>query len=140
MFPPAYIPNDSERLALYRELDNIEEERDLKAFTARLEDRFGKIPPEGKELIRVVRLRRVAKRLGIEKVVLKRGQMALHLVGNEASPYYQSEAFDKLLAFIQRHPRQCGLRDQNGKRSVTIKEVPNVETACLLLEEMSGNA
>ena len=140
MFPPAYIPNDSERLALYRELDNIEEERDLKAFTARLEDRFGEIPPEGKELIRVVRLRRVAKRLGIEKVVLKRGQMALHLVGNEASPYYQSEAFDKLLAFIQRHPRQCGLRDQNGKRSVTIKEVPNVETACLLLEEMSGNA
>ncbi|WP_370860243.1 transcription-repair coupling factor [Parabacteroides faecis] len=136
MFPPTYIPNDSERISLYRELDNMEEEREILAFTERLKDRFGKIPKEGKELIRIVRLRRMAKRLGMEKLVLKKGQMSIFLINNPDSPYYQSEAFDKLLAFIQKHPRECNLRDQNGKRSIVIKNVRTVETACVLVEEI----
>lgn len=136
MFPPTYIPSDSERVTLYRELDKMEEERDILAFTERLKDRFGKVPPEGKELIRIVRLRRMAKRLGMEKIVLKKGQMSIVLVSNTDSPYYQSDAFDKLITFIQKHPRECTLREQNGKRSIVIKQVPTVETACAYLEEM----
>ena len=136
MFPPAYIPNDSERVSLYRELDKMEEERDILAFTERLKDRFGKVPKEGKELIRVVRLRRMAKMLGMEKVILKKGQMSIFLVTNPESPYYESEAFDKLLGFIQKHPRECTLREQNGKRSIVIKNVPMVEVACNYLDEI----
>ena len=136
MFPPTYIPNDSERISLYRELDNMEEERDIQAFSERLKDRFGKIPKEGKELIRIVRLRRMAKKLGMEKVVLKKGQLSLFLVSNTDSPYYQSEAFDKLIAFIQNHPRECNLREQNGKRSIVIKNVSTVEAACAILQEI----
>ena len=136
MFPPTYIPNDSERVSLYRELDKMEEERDILAFTERLKDRFGKVPKEGKELIRIVRLRRMAKQLGMEKVVLKKGQMSIFLVANPDSPYYQSEAFDKLLGFIQKHPRECNLREQNGKRSIVIKNVPTVEAACGYMEEI----
>lgn len=136
MFPPAYIPNDSERVSLYRELDKMEEERDILAFTERLKDRFGKVPKEGKELIRVVRLRRMAKTLGMEKVILKKGQMSIFLVTNPESPYYESEAFDKLLGFIQKHPRECTLREQNGKRSIVIKNVPTVEVACNYLDEI----
>lgn len=136
LFPPTYIPNDSERISLYRELDNMEEERDIRAFTDRLKDRFGKVPKTGKELIRIVRLRRMAKKLGMEKIVLKKGRMSLYLVSNAESPYYQSEAFDRLLGFIQQHPRECTLRDQNGKRSILIKNVPTVETACQLLQEI----
>ena len=136
MFPPTYIPNDSERVSLYRELDKMEEERDILAFTERLKDRFGKVPKEGKELIRIVRLRRMAKLLGMEKVVLKKGQMSIFLVANPDSPYYQSEAFDKLLGFIQKHPRECNLREQNGKRSIVIKNVPTVEAACGYMEEI----
>ena len=60
MFPVMYIPNDAERVAIYRELDNMETETDILDFTKRLEDRFGKIPSQGKELIRIVRLRRLA--------------------------------------------------------------------------------
>lgn len=136
MFPPTYIPNDSERVSLYRELDKMEEERDILAFTERLKDRFGKVPKEGKELIRVVRLRRMAKTLGMEKVILKKGQMSIFLVTNPESPYYESEAFDKLLGFIQKHPRECTLREQNGKRSIVIKNVPMVEVACNYLDEI----
>ena len=139
LFPPTYIPSDSERIALYRELDNMEEERDILSFTERLKDRFGKIPQEGKELIRIVRLRRMAKQLGMEKVVLKKEQMSLFLVSDPESPYYNSEAFDKLIAYLQNHPRECNLREQNGKRSIVIKPVPTVEKACDVLQEMMKN-
>ncbi len=135
LFPPAYIPNDSERISLYRELDNMEREEDIKAFAARLEDRFGKIPEEGRELIRIVRLRRMARSLGIEKVVLKKGGMGMYLVSAENSPYYQSRAFGRLLSYVQKHPRSCSLKEANGKRSIVIRDVPTVAAACAVLEE-----
>lgn len=137
LFPALYIPNDSERITLYRELDNMEKESDITSFVERLEDRFGKVPQEGRELILVVRLRSLAKMLGIEKVILKNERMSLFLVSNSDSPYYQSKAFDKLLDYIQKYPRNCELKDRNGKRSVSIQNVPNVETACMILNEMN---
>ncbi|OAV69486.1 Transcription-repair-coupling factor [Bacteroidales bacterium Barb4] len=137
MFPPAYIPNDSERISLYRELDNMEQERDILAFTERLKDRFGKIPEEGRELIRLVRLRRMAKALGMEKVVLKKGQMTAYFVSAADSPYYQSEAFGKVIAYFQNNPRNSNLREQNGRRSIVIKDVPSVERATEIVENMS---
>ena len=136
LFPPTYIPNDSERVSLYRELDRMEEERDIQAFVSRLEDRFGKIPHEGQELIQIVRLRRMAKQLGLEKVVLKQARMILHLIANVESPYYQSEAFDKLLGYISKHPTTCNLRDLKGKRSIVIQSVPTVEKASKVLEDI----
>jgi len=137
LFPATYIPNDSERITIYRELDNMVREDEILRFTEKVEDRFGKIPPEGKELIRVVRLRALAKNLGIEKVVLKGGRMSLFLISNPESPYYQSKAFDKLLDYIQKYPRKCELKERNGKRSVSIQQVPNVETACMILSEIN---
>lgn len=137
LFPATYIPNDSERITLYRELDNMEKETDIRGFVDRLEDRFGKIPYEGQELIRVVRLRQLAKSLGIEKVVLKNKRMNLFLVPNPDSIYYQSRMFDKLLDYIQKYPRNCELKEKNGKRSVSILHVENVETACHILQEIS---
>jgi transcription-repair coupling factor (superfamily II helicase) len=136
LFPPSYIPNDSERIALYRELDNMENERDILAFTQRMQDRFGKIPPEGLELIRIVRLRRLARQLGMEKVTLKNACMTAYLVSNPESPYYQSSAFDQLLAFVQQHPKRCVLREQANRRSLILRNVPSVETAVSLLQEI----
>lgn len=140
MFPAMYIPNDAERVAIYRELDNMETEIEIIDFMKRLEDRFGKIPPQGRELIRIVRLRRLAKSLGIEKIVLKNEQMILNLVADENSPYYSSSAFDKLLWFVQAHARQCRLRETGKKRSVVIQDINTVETAVAALEEMIGAA
>jgi len=136
MFPPTYIPNDAERVAMYRELDNMESELEILDFERRLEDRFGKIPKPGKELIRIVRLRRIAKSLGIEKVVLKGKQMTLFLVSDPQSPYYESRAFEKLLTYIQQHPRECQLREVNHKRSIVIKNGDTVEMAVHVMEEI----
>lgn len=136
MFAPTYIPNDSERVAIYRELDSIEEESKLTEFINKLKDRFGAIPKEGEELIRVVPLRWLAKKLGIEKVVLKREMMVMYFPSNSDSPYYQSKAFGKFLTYIQRYPRLCDLREQNGKRSFVIKKIANVAAAYRAMEEI----
>ena len=136
LFPNEYIPSSSERMLLYRELDGLELDKDLLAFKARLEDRFGKVPPEGLELLRIVPLRRLAKRLGVEKVFLKAGRMTLFFISNQESPYYQSAAFGKVIDYMSKNPRYCNLREQNGKRSMVVKNVETVETAVGILQEI----
>ena len=138
LFPNEYIPSSSERMLLYRELDKLELDKDVEDFKARLKDRFGTIPPEGEELIRIVPLRRIAKRLGIEKIFLKSGRMTLFFVSNPDSPYYQSEAFGKIIGYMSRYPRQCNLREQNGKRSMIIKDIKDVQSAVRELQEITS--
>ena len=138
LFPNEYIPSSSERMLLYRELDKLELDKDVEDFKARLKDRFGTIPPEGEELIRIVPLRRIAKRLGIEKIFLKSGRMTLFFVSNPDSPYYQSEAFGKIIGYMSRYPRQYNLREQNGKRSMIIKDIKDVQSAVRELQEITS--
>ncbi|MBO4892862.1 MAG: transcription-repair coupling factor [Prevotella sp.] len=132
-FPDQYVPNDSERMLLYRELDNLANRNDLDAaldaYRSRLKDRFGEIPEVAEELICVVPLRAYGKQLGIEKIMLKQQKMYLYFVSNADSPYYQSEAFGKVLNYVSHNPRQCNFREANGKRSIVISEVPSVEAA-----------
>ena len=136
LFPNEYIPSSSERMLLYRELDKLELDKDVEDFKARLVDRFGKIPPEGEELIRIVPLRRLAKRLGVEKVILKAGKMILFFVSNLESPYYQSAAFGKIIDYMAKYPRDCNLREQNGKRSMVVKNITSVDEAVRILQEI----
>ena len=136
LFPNEYIPSSSERMLLYRELDKLELDKEVEDFKARLIDRFGKIPPETEELTRIVPLRRLAKRMGIEKVILKADRMTLYFVSNLESPYYQSKAFGKVIEYMAKYPRNCNLREQNGKRSMVMKEIHDVASAVSVLQEM----
>ena len=138
LFPNEYIPSSSERMLLYRELDKLVLDQDVEAFKARLVDRFGKIPPEGEELIRIVPLRRLAKRLGVEKVMLKAGKMILYFVSNLESPYYQSQAFGKFIDYMAKNPRYCNLREQNGKRSMVVAQITDVASAVKVLQEITS--
>ena len=139
-FPDQYVPSDSERMLLYRELDNLAGsnhlDNDLEAYRRRLVDRFGAIPDVGEELINVVPLRVLGKQLGIEKLMLKQGKMFLYFVSNPDSPYFQSEAFGRILDYVSRHPRQCNFREANGKRSVVISSVPSVIAALTICREI----
>jgi transcription-repair coupling factor (superfamily II helicase) len=136
LFPAGYIPNDSERILLYRELDAMEDEADIEQFRLKLQDRFGKIPQEGEELIKIVRLRRMAKKLGIDKIILKNGKMTLYLITNSDSPYYQSEAFDKLLEFVKNNYRICRISEKNNRRYLSVEKIDTVEKAVKILEEI----
>ena len=132
-FPDNYVPGSSERMLLYRELDNIETDGDLEAYRQRLQDRFGPVPRQGEELMQVVALRRVGKRLGCEKIILKQGRMQMQFVSNPNSMYYQSAAFDKVLNYIGFHPHRCNLKEKNGKRSMVVDDVKSVEEGVTVL-------
>lgn len=136
LLPPDYVPQESERISLYKELDGIERELDLQKFKMNLEDRFGKIPKETAELLRIPRLRYLARRLGIEKIMLKMGQMYMYFVDDSNQAYYRSPMFGRILNYMQAHPRRCRIREKNGRRSIVISDVPTVEEAVALLQEI----
>ncbi len=134
MFSDDYIENVSERITLYRELDSIETEADLQEFQKNTEDRFGKMSDKTLQLLLVVRLRWLAARFGIERLILKNGYMIAYLVSNNASPYYQSEEFGRLLQYMTSNPRSTKLRDTNDKRSIQFMNISNIEKAWELFQ------
>ncbi len=137
-FSEEYVPTSSERMMLYRELDGLEREEDIEKFRQRMIDRFGPIPEEGEELIRVVRLRRLGKYFGVERIVLKVHRMRLFFVSNPDSPFYQSMAFGQLLAYATTNVHRCRLDEQNGHRSLLVTEVESVSRAVELLQQIQS--
>ena len=135
-FPDTYVPGSSERMLLYRELDNITDDRELDAYRQRLIDRFGHVPHEGEELLQVVPLRRLGKRLGCEKLILKQDSMRMQFVSNTASAYYKSQAFDKVLRYIGNNPRRCNLKEISGKHIMIVSGVKTVGDAVAVLREI----
>ena len=138
--PPEYVPQESERISLYQQLDNIEKPEQTELFRANLKDRFGPIPEISEDLIKVVALRMAARRLGIERLVLKNGSMRLFFVGADNKAYYNSAAFGRVLAYVQSHPLKCELREVKGKNSILISDIPSVSSALQVLTEMESTS
>lgn len=138
LLPADYVPTESERISLYQELDGIEREMDLQEFKRRLTDRFGAIPAVTAELLRIPRLRRLARRLGIEKVSLKQGKMYTYFVDESNKAYYQSEMFGKMLDYLTTNPRRVQIRERNGRRSFAFGNVDTVESAVDILQQIIG--
>lgn len=136
LLPTSYVAQESERIALYQELDSIERDDQLEAFEERLRDRFGRIPDAALELLRVPRLRRVARRLGIEKVVLKQETLYLYFVDESNKAYYQSPMFGRLLAYLQQNPERVHIRQRNGRRSFQIDRVRTISGAYNVLSKV----
>ena len=129
LFPDKYIQSTSERMLLYRELDNLETEEALVQFENGLTDRFGKLPTESTELIEVVRLRRVAIDLGMERIILKHQKMICHFISDPRSPFYQSDVFGRVLNYVQTHHQTCRMKEGNNKLTLTFEKIKTVKQA-----------
>lgn len=139
-FPPLYVPDGNERILLYRELDSITDERELAAFRSRMRDRFGAIPQEGEELIRMVTLRRKAQTLGIEKIYLKGGRMNLFFVDEDNTAFYDGNMFAAVMQCINNTQFVCRMREDNHRMALTVDNVGNVETALAFIDEIQRSA
>ena len=137
-FPDTYVPGSSERMLLYRELDNIETDDDLNAYRQRLEDRFGPVPAEGEELLQVVMLRRLGRSLGCEKIILKQHLMQMQFVSRQDSVFYKSEVFGRILNYVGFHPRVCVLKEVGGKNRLAVKMIDSVSSAVKVLRKMKN--
>ena len=135
-FPETYVPGSAERMFLYRELDNISDDDQLDAYRKRLEDRFGKMLKEGEQLLLVVPLRRIGKKLGCEKIILKQGRMQMQFVSNPESAYYKSQAFGRALNYISSHTRRCNLKEARGHRFMIVTGITSVGDALEVLKEI----
>ncbi len=139
-FPDTYVPGSSERMLLYRELDSIVDDATLQQYRQRLIDRFGPVPAPGEELMHVVALRRVGKRLGCEKIILKQGNMSMQFVSNPQSAFYQSAAFGRIIKWVMANARRSTFKDVRGHRLIQVKSVPSVTEALGILRNMESMA
>lgn len=135
-FPDTYVPTSSERMLLYRELDNISDDDSLKAYRQRIVDRFGPVPREGEELMQVVLVRRLGRKLGCEKIMLRHGVMSMQFVSNQSSPFYQGKTFGRIIKYVMDNPRRCNFKDSKGHRLIKISNVPSVAEAVVVLKSM----
>ena len=138
LIPDSYVQNLTERLLLYRELDNITKEEDLEQFQLRLRDRFGPLPVEVIELINVVRMRWSAMKLGFEKITLKNNKMLSYFFSKQDSDYYNSPMFKAILLYAQKTPKHSALKEQNNKLWLTIENIKSVDEAIQILEKITA--
>lgn len=133
MIPNYYVTSSAERLTLYKELDDIEDEQGLDDYKARLKDRFGDLPVETHSLINTIRLRWLAKKIGFEKLIIKNNRMRGHFTGERDSEYFGSDAFGKVLEFIKTYPSASSMKEKNNKLTLVFDGVKSVDIALRLL-------
>ncbi|MGO4905481.1 transcription-repair coupling factor [Flavobacterium sp. W20_MBD1_R3] len=142
LFSDEYINNVSERLSLYSELGLVKNEEELIVFQNKLIDRFGPMPPRAKALMNSIRIKWIATRVGIEKLVMKQGKMIGYFVSDQQSKYYQSNRFQAVLQFVQKNSSICKMKEKQtpaGLRLLlTFDNVKNTRTALELMEMLGG--
>jgi transcription-repair coupling factor (superfamily II helicase) len=136
LFTDDYITSITERLSLYKELDDIQEDLELQQFRLKLIDRFGPMPPQTEELIEAIRLRWLAKEVGFEKILLKNGRMTGYFVSDQGSPFYQSKQFTAILRFVQQNPAMCRMKEARDKLSLTFGNIETVASAIKRIRHM----
>ena len=138
--PDEYVGNTTEKIALYRELDNITDEDRLRKFEERLRDRFGVLPEPVQELLNIVRIRWIALRLGFEKVILKNGLMIGHFVLDQQSAYYKTPLFAGILKYVTAHPAKFVFKQHNDRLQMTVRQIKGSAQALETLHELYRNA
>ncbi len=136
LLPDTYVNSVAERLSLYKQLDTLETDEELATFKHQLEDRFGKVPEQTEELIETIKMRRLAKQIGLEKVVLKRHKFVGTFITDSNSTFYQSPTFERVLEYVKNHPKGCEFREINDKLTIAFPNVKRVSDARAILSEI----
>ncbi|MBQ6068006.1 MAG: transcription-repair coupling factor [Bacteroidales bacterium] len=129
LLPDDYVTSVSERLLLYKELNDLSTEQELDRYRERLIDRFGPVPKPTQELISTITLRRMAQQFGIEKLVLKQRKMVCHFSANPDNPFYRSPNFSKMIRYAQNHPQEVHLRETTERLTLVYDKVPTIQKA-----------
>lgn len=126
LIPDEYVGQSVEKIKLYKELDSLDNEADLQAFSARLTDRFGALPPPVRELFNILRLRWACRKLGFERAKVKNGLMILRFVSDQNSPYYKSPVYMSILEYVAGHSDRFVLKNVNNHPQITVRNIKNV--------------
>jgi transcription-repair coupling factor (superfamily II helicase) len=136
MFPDEYVSNIPERIRLYKELNEIDSEEKLQTYEQRLVDRFGKLPPPAEALLDIVRIKWVAVRLGIEKILLKNNMLIANFISDPGSNFYRSPIFISIMNYVNRKQGRMNIKQKGAKLSLTMENVRTVKGAIKVLIDM----
>jgi len=140
LFPDDYINSITERLALYNKLGTLQKEEELLVFEAEIIDRFGEIPTEVCDLLDSVRIKWLAKELGLEKIILKQKRMLGYFVANQQSDFYQTQAFSRMLQYVKNNGKSCVMKEKETKNGlrllITFIRIDSVKTALHILNKI----
>ena len=140
LFPDDYVNNITERLNLYTKLNQLKTEEDLESFTTEIIDRFGEMPTQVIDLINSVRIKWVATKIGLEKIVMKQGRLIGYFINDQNSSFYQSEQFSKVLQYIQTRPKGCKMKEKKTRKGLrlllTFENIKSVNQALSRLQEI----
>jgi len=140
LFPDDYINSITERLALYNKLGDLTNENELQVFETEIIDRFGEIPTQVEDLLDSVRIKWLAKELGLEKVILKQKRMMGYFVANQQSDFYQTDAFTRMLKYVQTNSKSCVMKEKESKNGlrllITFIRIDSVKTALKILQKI----
>lgn len=120
LFPDDYINNITERLTLYTDLNQIEDEEGLKNFEKQLIDRFGELPPQAEDLLNSVRIKWIANSIGLEKIVMKHGKMIGYFISDQQSDFYQSQNFTRVLQYVQSNHQKCRIKEKQTRNGLRL--------------------
>ncbi|WP_299782156.1 transcription-repair coupling factor [uncultured Formosa sp.] len=138
LFPDDYVNNIAERLNLYTQLNQLKTEDELIAFEKELIDRFGELPVQVVDLLNSVRVKWLATKIGLEKLVMKQGKMVGYFVSDQQSSFYQSASFTNVLKFVQSHPKACKMKEKQTRAGLrlllTFDHIKTVKQALLALQ------
>ena len=136
-FSEDYVPTSSERMLLYRELDAMERDEDVDRFRSRLVDRFGPLPQEAEDLLKVVTLRRLGKHFGCERIVLKAGHMRLFFGPDDNNPFYDGHIFGRIVDFAKANAYRSHFKQEKSKINLLVDEVSDISQAVALLKKIA---
>ncbi|MDO6596527.1 transcription-repair coupling factor [Oceanihabitans sp. 2_MG-2023] len=120
LFPDDYVNNIAERLNLYTQLNNIKTEEELILFETQLIDRFGELPTQVVDLLNSVRIKWIATKLGLEKIIMKKGKLIGYFINDQQSAFYQSQGFTKVLQYIQANPQACKMKEKQTRTGLRL--------------------
>ncbi len=136
MFPDEYISNISERIRLYKELNEIESQETLDLFRSKIIDRFGPVPPPAEALLDIVRMKWIAGRLGIEKILLKNNLLIAFFISDQKSSFYRSPLFVSIMNFVSRKHKTMSMKQKDSRLSLTVSDIRSVKAGINVLTEI----
>lgn len=140
LFPDDYINNITERLNLYTKLNELKTEEELQKFEADLVDRFGELPTQAVDLLNSVRIKWIAAKIGLERVIMKKNKMVGYFISDQKSRFYQTNNFTKVLQYVQTHRQNCTMKEKETrgglKLLLTFDRITSVEKALKVLQPL----
>ena len=138
---PAHIPDDyidisAEKIRIYKMLDAQTDEKEIDRIGRQIEDRFGPLPEEVKNLLNVVKIRNLGTRLGFEKIIVKNGMQIMFFVSNPMSAYYKSKVFEQVLGRVNENPTQYKFNQDSGRLRTVSRGVDSLDKALQILKRL----